>query len=85
MIMNTTGRRNSLGSGKNILMFGEDGLEVRRHSCTTIDIVCSVSVSLSRVRVFRHSTNKGFSLCYRFLIYVWGPTVVLGPISQGTN
>jgi hypothetical protein len=28
MIMNTTGRRNSLGSGKNNLMFEEDGLEV---------------------------------------------------------
>jgi hypothetical protein len=31
MIMNTMGRRKSLGSGKNNLMFGEDGLEVRRH------------------------------------------------------
>jgi hypothetical protein len=31
MIMNTTGRRNSLGSGKNSLMLGEDGLDVRRH------------------------------------------------------
>jgi hypothetical protein len=31
MIMNTMGRRVSLGSGKNRLMFGEDGLEVRRH------------------------------------------------------
>jgi hypothetical protein len=31
MIMNTTGRRKSLGSGKNNLMFGEDGLEVLRH------------------------------------------------------
>ena len=31
MIMNTTGRRKSLGSGKNNLMFGEDGLEIRRH------------------------------------------------------
>jgi hypothetical protein len=31
MIMNTMGRRNSLGSGKNNLMFGEDGLEVMRH------------------------------------------------------
>jgi hypothetical protein len=31
MIMNTTGRRKSLGSGKNKLMFGEDGLEVLRH------------------------------------------------------
>jgi hypothetical protein len=28
MIMNTTGRRESLGSGKNHLMFREDGLEV---------------------------------------------------------
>jgi hypothetical protein len=28
MIMNTTGRRKSLGSGKNHLMFREDGLEV---------------------------------------------------------
>jgi hypothetical protein len=28
MIMNTMGRRKSLGSGKNNLMFGEDGLEV---------------------------------------------------------
>jgi hypothetical protein len=31
MIMNTMGRRKALGSGKNILMFGEDGLEVRMH------------------------------------------------------
>jgi hypothetical protein len=31
MIMNTTGRRKSLGSGKNNLIFGEDGLEVLRH------------------------------------------------------
>jgi hypothetical protein len=31
MIMNTMGRRKSLGSGKNNLMFGEDGLEVLRH------------------------------------------------------
>jgi hypothetical protein len=28
MIMNTMGRRESLGSGRNNLMFGEDGLEV---------------------------------------------------------
>jgi hypothetical protein len=31
MIMNTMGRRESLGSGKNHLMFREDGLEVLRH------------------------------------------------------
>jgi hypothetical protein len=31
MIMNTTRRRNSLRSGKNSLMFGEDSLEVRMH------------------------------------------------------
>jgi hypothetical protein len=31
MIMNTTGRRESLGSGKKHLMFREDGLEVLRH------------------------------------------------------
>jgi hypothetical protein len=31
MIMNTMGRRKSLRNGKNNLMFGEDGLEVRRH------------------------------------------------------
>ena len=31
MIMNTTRRRNSLGSGKNNLMFGDDGLEVKRY------------------------------------------------------
>jgi hypothetical protein len=31
MIMNTTTRRESLGSGKNNLMFREDGLEVPRH------------------------------------------------------
>jgi hypothetical protein len=31
MIMNTTGRRKSQGSGKNNLMFGEDGLEVLQH------------------------------------------------------
>jgi hypothetical protein len=31
MIMNTTGRRESLGSGKDHLMFREDGLEVLRH------------------------------------------------------
>jgi hypothetical protein len=31
MIMNTMGRRDSLGSGKNHLMFREDGLEVLRH------------------------------------------------------
>jgi hypothetical protein len=31
MIMNTIGRRNSLGSSKNILMLGEDGLEVKRN------------------------------------------------------
>jgi hypothetical protein len=31
MIMNTTGRRESLGSGNNHLMFREDGLEVMRH------------------------------------------------------
>jgi hypothetical protein len=31
MIMNTMGRRKSLGSGKTHLMFREDGLEVLRH------------------------------------------------------
>ena len=31
MIMNTTGKRESLGSGKNNLMFREDGLEVLQH------------------------------------------------------
>jgi hypothetical protein len=31
MIMNTTGRRESLGSGKNHLMVREDGLEILRH------------------------------------------------------
>jgi hypothetical protein len=31
MIMNTTGSRKSLGSGKNNLMFGEDELEVLQH------------------------------------------------------
>jgi hypothetical protein len=31
MIMNTTGRRDSLGSGKNHMVFREDGLEVLRH------------------------------------------------------
>jgi hypothetical protein len=31
MIMNTIGRRESLGSGKNCLMFREDGLEVLRN------------------------------------------------------
>jgi len=31
MIVKTKGRRNSLGSGKNNLMFGEDGLEVWWH------------------------------------------------------
>jgi hypothetical protein len=31
MIMKTTGRRESLGSGKNNLMFGENELEVLRH------------------------------------------------------
>jgi hypothetical protein len=31
MIMNTTGRRESLGSVKNHLMFREDGLEVLWH------------------------------------------------------
>jgi hypothetical protein len=31
MIMNTTGRRESLGSGKNHLMFTNDGLEVLQH------------------------------------------------------
>ena len=31
MIMNTTGRRESLGSGKCYLMFRKEGLEVLRH------------------------------------------------------
>jgi hypothetical protein len=31
MIMNTTGRKKALGSGKNNFMFGEDGLEARRN------------------------------------------------------
>jgi hypothetical protein len=31
MIMNTMGRRESMGSGKNHLMFREDGLKVLRH------------------------------------------------------
>jgi hypothetical protein len=31
MIMNTMGRGNSLGSGKNNLVFGEDRLEVKMH------------------------------------------------------
>ena len=31
MIMNTMGRRESVGSGKNHLMFREDGLEVLWH------------------------------------------------------
>ena len=31
MIMNTTGRGKSLGSGNNNLVFGEDRLEVRMH------------------------------------------------------
>jgi hypothetical protein len=29
--------------------------------------------------------RQGFALCYSSLIYVWGPTVVLDPISQRTN
>jgi hypothetical protein len=29
--------------------------------------------------------RQGFSLCYSSMIYVRGPTVVLDPISQGTN
>jgi hypothetical protein len=31
MIMNTMGMRNPLGSGKNNLMFGEDGLQGMQH------------------------------------------------------
>jgi hypothetical protein len=31
MIMNTTRRRESMGSGKSLLMFKEDGLEVLQH------------------------------------------------------
>jgi hypothetical protein len=31
------------------------------------------------------SLRQGSVRCYNSLIYVWGPTVVLGPISQGTN
>jgi hypothetical protein len=31
MIMNTMGRGNSMGSGKNSLVFGEDQLEVTMH------------------------------------------------------
>jgi len=31
MIMNTTGRGNSLGSGTNSLMFEEDGLDIKMH------------------------------------------------------
>jgi hypothetical protein len=34
--------------------------ECRRHSCTTIDLVCSIFVSIPRVRVFKVSTDKGF-------------------------
>jgi hypothetical protein len=31
MIINTTGRMNSMGSGKDSLVFGEDRLEVKMH------------------------------------------------------
>jgi hypothetical protein len=34
--------------------------ECRRHSCTAIDLVCSVFVSVPKVGVFKGSTDKGF-------------------------
>jgi hypothetical protein len=42
------------------------------------------SVSVPRVKVFEVSTNKGFPRDIA-LIYVRGQTIILIPISQGTN
>jgi hypothetical protein len=60
-------------------------LECRRHSCATIDLVCFVFCFCPQRLGIQGFYRQGFSLCYSSLIYVWGPTVVLDPISQGTN
>jgi hypothetical protein len=57
-----------------------------KHRCVAIDLaglicLCLCSPGLGIQGFYR----QGFALCYSSLIYVWGPTVVLGPISQGTN
>jgi hypothetical protein len=55
--------------GKNNFL-KNDRYECRRNSCTTIHIVCSVFVFVPRVRVFRVSTDKGFSCDILFDIRV---------------
>jgi hypothetical protein len=56
------------------------------HSCAAIDLVCfNLFMFCPQWLGIQGFYRQGFSLCYSSLIYVWGPTVVLGPISQGTN
>jgi hypothetical protein len=56
------------------------------HSCMEIDLVCLICLCFCPQGLgIQGFYRQGFSLCYISLIYVWGPTVVLNPISQGTN
>jgi hypothetical protein len=55
------------------------------HNCMTIDIVCFMLCFRPQGLGIQGLYKQGFSLCYSSLIYVSGPTVVLGLIYQGTN
>jgi hypothetical protein len=51
------------------------------HSCTEIDLVCFVFCFHPQGLGIQGFYRQGFALCYSSLIYMRGPTVVLGPIS----
>jgi hypothetical protein len=57
------------------------------HSCATIDLVgFNLFMFLSPQGLgIQGFYRQGFTLCYSSVIYMRGPTVVLDPISQGTN
>jgi hypothetical protein len=56
------------------------------HSCVAIDLVCFNFLCFCPQGLgIQGFYRQGFALCYSSLIYVRGPTVVLSPISQGTN
>jgi hypothetical protein len=54
MIMNTTGRRESLGSGKEHLMFRKDGLEVLRHRGCLYSLYGMEFVNNTTMTIFEH-------------------------------
>jgi hypothetical protein len=62
MIMNTTGRRESLGSGKDHLMFRKDGLEVLRHRGF---LCCLYGMELGNARYQIYKICRTEMKCYK--------------------